>query len=96
MSTFPETPRRLSALQAKARATRQRCRIAKMLSDEFLRNYYRYADQMFLCRHSQAPFSDLGEVGLDFDIYASGEYSRMLEPNGPRASGLSKADSGRD
>ncbi len=51
----------------------------EVLADEFLRNYYRYADQMFLCRQSQSPFSDLGELGLDFDIYASGEYSRMLE-----------------
>jgi hypothetical protein len=50
-----------------------------VLSDEFLRNYYRYADQMFLCRQSQSPFSDIGDLGLDFEIFASGEYSRMLE-----------------
>jgi len=50
-----------------------------MLSDEFLRNYYRYADQMFVCRQNQSQFSDLGDEGLDFEIFASGEYSRMLE-----------------
>jgi hypothetical protein len=51
----------------------------EMLADEFIRNYYRYADQMFLCRQAQAQFTDLGEFGFDFEIFASGEYSRMLE-----------------
>ena len=50
-----------------------------MLSDEFIRNYYRYADQMFVCRQSQAQFADITDRGFDFEIYASGEYSRMLE-----------------
>jgi hypothetical protein len=51
----------------------------EMLSDDFIRNYYRYADQMFACRQSQAQFADLADFGLEFEIYASGEYSRMLE-----------------
>jgi hypothetical protein len=51
----------------------------EILSNEFIRNYYRYADQMFLCRQAQAQFTDLGEFGFDFEIFASGEYSRMLE-----------------
>lgn len=49
------------------------------LSDEFIRNYYRYADAMFACRQGQAQFSDVGQFGFEFEIYASGEYSRMLE-----------------
>ena len=49
------------------------------LADEFIRNYYRYADQMFFCRQSQAAFTDISDWGLDFEIFASGEYSRMLE-----------------
>lgn len=49
------------------------------LSDEFIRNYYRYADQMFACRQSQTQFSDIAEHGFEFEIFASGEYSRMLE-----------------
>jgi hypothetical protein len=49
------------------------------LADEFIRNYYRYADQLFLSRQSQSPFSDLSDLGFDFEIFASGEYSRMLE-----------------
>ena len=49
------------------------------LSNEFVRNYYRYADQLFLCRQSQAPFADISGFEFRFEIYASGEYSRMLE-----------------
>jgi hypothetical protein len=49
------------------------------LSDEFVRNYYRYADQLFHCRQSQVSFPDINSLGFDFDIFASGEYSRMLE-----------------
>ncbi len=51
----------------------------ELLADEFVRNYYRFADQMFQCRQSQASFTDISEMGFEFDIYASGEYSRMLE-----------------
>jgi hypothetical protein len=50
-----------------------------VLADDFVRNYYRYADAVFLCRQSQATFTDIGSMNFDFDIYASGEYSRMLE-----------------
>jgi hypothetical protein len=51
----------------------------ELFADDFIRNYYRFADQMFQCRQSQSPFTDISEMGFDFDIYASGEYSRMLE-----------------
>jgi len=49
------------------------------LSREFIRNYYRYADQMFQVKQSEVAFTDVSRHGLDFEIYASGEYSRMLE-----------------
>jgi len=49
------------------------------LADDFIRNYYRYADQMFLCHQSQAAFTSIEELDFDFEIFASGEYSRMLE-----------------
>lgn len=49
------------------------------LADEFIRNYYRYADQMFHCRQSQAQFSEITGLNFDFEIFASAEYSRMLE-----------------
>jgi hypothetical protein len=50
-----------------------------ILADDFVRNYYRYADSIFLCRQSQAQYTDIAHMNFDFDIYASGEYSRMLE-----------------
>ncbi len=34
---------------------------------------------MFHCRQGQVQFSDIEKFGFDFEIYASGEYSRMLE-----------------
>lgn len=49
------------------------------LADEFIRNYYRYADQLFLLRQGDGPYVNIAEMGFDFDIFASGEYSRMLE-----------------
>ncbi|MEP6963704.1 MAG: hypothetical protein ABI995_16625, partial [Acidobacteriota bacterium] len=49
------------------------------LTDDFVKNYYRYADQMFQCRQGQATFTEINELGFEYEIYASGEYSRMLE-----------------
>jgi hypothetical protein len=49
------------------------------LADDFIRNYYRYADSIFLCRQSQVQFTDIARMNFDFEIFASGEYSRMLE-----------------
>jgi hypothetical protein len=53
--------------------------LPETLSTEFIRNYYRYADHMFKVRQSEVVFTDISSLGFDFDIYASGEYSRMLE-----------------
>jgi hypothetical protein len=50
-----------------------------ILADDFIRNYYRYADSIFLCRQSQTPFTDIAHMNFEFEIFASGEYSRMLE-----------------
>ena len=49
------------------------------LNDEFIRNYYRFADHMFACRQMLHAFSEIRAVNFTFDLYASGEYSRMLE-----------------
>ena len=49
------------------------------LADEFLRNYYYYADQFFVCRQSRAAFTAVDDLGFEFEIFASSEYSRMLE-----------------
>jgi len=48
-------------------------------SSEFLRHYHRYADQMFHSYLGQTHFADPAHLGFEFEIFASGEYSRMLE-----------------
>lgn len=50
-----------------------------LLSDDFIRNYYRYADAVFASSQSQCSFTDISSLGFEFEIYASGEYSRLLE-----------------
>ncbi len=49
------------------------------LTDEFIRTYYRYADQMFATRQQVQPYASLRSSTFQFDLYASGEYSRLLE-----------------
>lgn len=48
------------------------------LTDDFVRNYYRYADLLFACRQ-QGTFSPISSHEFGFELYASGEYSRKLE-----------------
>jgi hypothetical protein len=49
------------------------------LSDEFVRQYYRYADQLYACYLSLASHAQINCAEFEFDLYASGEYSRLLE-----------------
>jgi hypothetical protein len=49
------------------------------LSLEFIRNYYRYSDHMFLCRQHSTTFPELQTGEFSFELFASGEYTRMLE-----------------
>lgn len=49
------------------------------LNEDFLRHYYRYADHLFACSQSLTPFTVAPEANFVFELYASGEYSRMLE-----------------
>ena len=51
----------------------------EILSDEFLRNYYRYADHLFAARQEFASFTELNTRRFTFNLYASGEYAQMLE-----------------
>jgi hypothetical protein len=51
----------------------------ELLAPPFLKNYYRYADQLFHTRLQAEPFARLDPAQFSFDLYASGEYSRMLE-----------------
>jgi hypothetical protein len=49
------------------------------LSRDFVRHYHRFADQMFACRQQLFPFTPASSTEFDFEIYASNEYSQMLE-----------------
>jgi len=50
-----------------------------LLSAEFLRNYHRYADSLFRCYMELEPHCAIGAANFPFALYASGEYSRLLE-----------------
>ena len=49
------------------------------LSEEFLRNYHRYADSLYRCYMDLEPHRVPEGRKFQFELYASGEYSRMLE-----------------
>lgn len=53
------------------------------LSAEFIRSYYRYAEQIFTGRQNQVSRAAIESLGFRFDIFASGEYSRMLDREWP-------------
>ena len=49
------------------------------LSEDFLANYHRYADAVFQCFMQTDPYAVIDPADFRFDLYASGEYSRLLE-----------------
>jgi hypothetical protein len=51
----------------------------RFLDNNFVRSYYAFADQMFQARQQQVPFKDISGMGFEFELYASGEYTRRLE-----------------
>jgi hypothetical protein len=51
----------------------------ELMSDEFLRNYHRFADALHCAYVSSQPHRALNNGAFRFELYASGEYSRMLE-----------------
>jgi hypothetical protein len=50
-----------------------------ILAEEFLRNYHHYADFLYRCYMDSQPHRTLASANFRFALYASGEYSRMLE-----------------
>ncbi|MEJ7607584.1 MAG: hypothetical protein WKF37_15270 [Bryobacteraceae bacterium] len=50
-----------------------------LLTEDFIRNYHHFADQMFRCRQKAAEFVHIQSADFPFELFASGEYSRMLE-----------------
>jgi hypothetical protein len=51
----------------------------EVLANDFVRNYFRYADQIFTAKQGEAPFHVINSNDFSFELYSSGEYSRMLE-----------------
>jgi hypothetical protein len=51
----------------------------ELLSEEFLRNYHRYADALHRAFLAGQPYCVLPSANFRFELYASGEYSRILE-----------------
>ncbi len=49
------------------------------LAGDFLRYYYRFADHLFACRQELSGFRRPQPHEFSFDLYASGEYSKLLE-----------------
>jgi hypothetical protein len=51
----------------------------EVLSDEFVRSYFRFADQIFQTKLTECDFTPISSREFHFELYSSGEYSRMLE-----------------
>jgi hypothetical protein len=49
------------------------------LTDEFIRYHHRYADQLFQYQQQSTQFTDIKSANFQFELYASGEYARLLE-----------------
>ena len=50
-----------------------------LLSEEFLRNYHRYADALYRCFMQLERHLIAAPRNFRFGLFASGEYSRLLE-----------------
>lgn len=49
------------------------------IPSDFIRHYYRFADHLYNCYQSLQQFPQVRAKNFDFDLFASGEYSRLLE-----------------
>jgi len=49
------------------------------LAEEFLLHYHHFADHLFVCTQHLGAFTEISSVNFGFELYASGEYLRMLE-----------------
>jgi hypothetical protein len=50
-----------------------------LLTAAFLASYHHYGDALFRCFMELQPFRNISHENFRFDLYASGEYSRLLE-----------------
>lgn len=51
----------------------------EILAPDFMRYYHHYADGLFACHQKMFSFPHISSDEFDFQLYASGEYTRMLE-----------------
>jgi len=49
------------------------------LAEAFLMHYHSFADHLFVCTQHLGSFTEISSVNFGFELYASGEYLRMLE-----------------
>jgi hypothetical protein len=50
-----------------------------LLTTEFVSAYHRHADALFRCYMESQPHRTIDHRNFSFDLYASGEYTKMLE-----------------
>lgn len=55
------------------------CPAFESLTPAFIRYYYRYADHLYTCRLQTEDNAPLPPAQFPFELFASGEYSRILE-----------------
>ncbi len=53
--------------------------LVEHLSDSFLLHYHSFADHLFVCNQHLTPFTEITSTNFRFELYASGEYLRLLE-----------------
>ena len=51
----------------------------EQLTDRFLIHYHRFADHIFVCAQQLTSFTEITAANFRFELYASGEYLRLLE-----------------
>ncbi len=49
------------------------------LAPDFVRHYHRFADHMFACRRQLVQYERINSTDFEFQLFASGEYTKMLE-----------------
>lgn len=49
------------------------------LSQEFILSYHLYADFLYSCYDQLRPYTEIAPGRFEFEVFGSGEYSRMLE-----------------
>jgi hypothetical protein len=52
---------------------------AELLTETFLLHYHSFADHVFVCAQNLTPFAEISAANFRFELYASGEYLKMLE-----------------